>query len=64
MKYVTQEMSNPGDFIKDGYLGKPMFADTHGGPAVARYLHSVVPSKFDENGIPICWAVTVCSKAS
>lgn len=60
MKYVTMQMSNPGDFIKDGHLGKAMFSNTKDGPAIARHLHSVAPCKFDENGIPISWAVTIC----
>lgn len=64
LTYSTMEMSNPGDFIKDGHLGKPMFADTLGGPAIARHLHSVAPSKFDENGIPVSWTVTICHKSA
>lgn len=62
MKYQTIEISNPGDFIKDGHLGKAIFALEKNGPAIARHLHSVAPCKFDENGIPISWAVTTCYK--
>lgn len=60
MKYRTLEMSNPGDFIKDGYLGKPAFALEKDGPTVIQYLHSVTPCKFDDKGVPVSWAVTVC----
>lgn len=62
MQYRTMEMSNPGDFIKNGHLGKAQFALVENGPAVAFHLHSVVPCKFDADGVPISWTVTTCYK--
>jgi hypothetical protein len=60
-EYRTIEISNPGDYIKDGHLGKAMFSKTLDGQPVAWHLHSVSPCKFNDKGEPICWLVTkVC----